>query len=221
LCAEKVDSISVFLLAENRLLREALARVLDSKHDIRVVAAVAFDARTHERVSELRPRILAVDSSVYARAGLDLIESVRRVVPDTGILLVGMDSDKKTFLRCVRAGVSGYVIKDASANEVVAAVRSVACDRAGCPPKLYAVLFEQIANPRLRSYSARLRLELTRRERQLVKMIAQGLSNKEIANHLNLSEQTVKNHIHRILRKLGAADRLSAVEVCRVEGIVA
>jgi two-component system NarL family response regulator len=221
LCAEKVDSISVFLLAENRLLREALARVLDSKHDIRVVAAVAFDARTHERVSELRPRILAVDSSVYARAGLDLIESVRRVVPDTGILLVGMDSDKKTFLRCVRAGVSGYVIKDASANEVVAAVRSVACDRAGCPPKLYAVLFEQIANPRLRLYSARLRLELTRRERQLVKMIAQGLSNKEIANHLNLSEQTVKNHIHRILRKLGAADRLSAVEVCRVEGIVA
>ncbi len=221
MCAEKVDSISVFLLAENRLLREALARVLDSKHDIRVVAAVAFDARTHERVSELRPRILAVDSSVYARAGLDLIESVRRVVPDTGILLVGMDSDKKTFLRCVRAGVSGYVIKDASANEVVAAVRSVACDRAGCPPKLYAVLFEQIANPRLRLYSARLRLELTRRERQLVKMIAQGLSNKEIANHLNLSEQTVKNHIHRILRKLGAADRLSAVEVCRVEGIVA
>jgi two-component system NarL family response regulator len=221
LCAEKVDSISVFLLAENRLLREALARVLDSKHDIRVVAAVAFDARTHERVSELRPRILAVDSSVYARAGLDLIESVRRVVPDTGILLVGMDSDKKTFLRCVRAGVSGYVIKDASANEVVAAVRSVACDRAGCPPKLYAVLFEQIANPRLRLYSARLRLELTRRERQSVKMIAQGLSNKEIANHLNLSEQTVKNHIHRILRKLGAADRLSAVEVCRVEGIVA
>lgn len=221
MCAEKVDSISVFLLAENRLLREALARVLDSKHDIRVVAAVAFDARTHERVSELRPRILAVDSSVYARAGLDLIESVRRVVPDTGILLVGMDSDKKTFLRCVRAGVSGYVIKDASANEVVAAVRSVACDRAGCPPKLYAVLFEQIANPRLRWYSARLRLELTRRERQLVKMIAQGLSNKEIANHLNLSEQTVKNHIHRILRKLGAADRLSAVEVCRVEGIVA
>jgi len=221
LCAEKVDRITVFLLAENRLLREALARVLDSKHDIRVVAAVAFDARTRERVSELRPRILAVDSSVFAHAGLDFIESIRRAVPDTRILLVGMESDKKTFLRSVRAGVSGYVIKDASANEVVAAVRSVAYDCAVCPPKLYAALFEQVANPDPKSYSAKLQPELTRREQQLVKMIGQGLSNKEIANQLNLSEQTVKNHIHRILRKLGAADRLSAVEVCRVEGIVA
>jgi len=221
LCAEKVDRITVFLLAENRLLREALARVLDSKHDIRVVAAVAFDAKTHERVSELRPRILAVDSSVFAHAGLDFIESFRRAVPDTRILLVGMDSDKKTFLRSVRAGVSGYVIKDASANEVVAAVRSVACDCAVCPPKLYAALFEQIANPDPKAYSTKLQPKLTRREQQLVKMIGQGLSNKEIASQLNLSEQTVKNHIHRILRKLGAADRLSAVEVCRVEGIVA
>lgn len=221
MCAEKVDCITVFLLAENRLLREALARVLDGKQDIRIVAAVAFDAKTHERFGELRPRILAVDSNVFAHAGLDIIESVRRVVPDTRILLVGMDNDKKTFLRCVRAGVSGYVLKEASANEVVAAVRSVAGGCAVCPPKFYAALFEQIVNPCPQSYDGKSQVGLTRREGQMVKMIGQGLSNKEIANQLSLSEQTVKNHIHRILRKLGASDRLSAVEVCRLAGIVA
>jgi DNA-binding NarL/FixJ family response regulator len=220
-CAEKLDCINVFLLAENRLLREALARVLDNKNDIRVVAAVAYDASVTERVRELGPTILALDSSVFARIGLDIVTSVRSAVLDIKILLVGMDSDRETFLRCVRAGVSGYVLKEASANEVAAAVRSVAYDGAVCPSKFCAALFEQIANPCLQLYRGKTQLGLTRREQQLVKMISQGLSNKEIANQLNLSEQTVKNHIHRIMRKVGASDRLSAVEVCRVEGIVA
>jgi len=220
-CAEKLDCINVFLLAENRLLREALARVLDNKSDMRVVAAVAFDAKVSERVKELCPQILALDSSVFARIGLDVVTSLRSVNLDTKILLVGMDSDKETFLRCVRAGVSGYVLKEASANEVAAAVRSVAYDGAVCPPKFCAALFEQIANPCAQLYRGKSQLGLTRREQQLVKMISQGLSNKEIASQLNLSEQTVKNHIHRMLRKLGASDRLSAVEACRVEGIVA
>jgi DNA-binding NarL/FixJ family response regulator len=219
-CAEKLDCIDVFLLAENRLLREALARVLDSKNDIRVVAAVAFDAEVAARISELSPRILALDASVFTRVGLDAIASLRSVVLSTRILLVGMDTDKETFLRCVRAGVSGYVLKEASANEVAAAVRSVAYDGAVCPPSFCAALFEQISSPCSQLYRGKLQLGLTRREQQLVKMIGQSLSNKEIANQLNLSEQTVKNHIHRMLRKLGASDRLGAVEVCRVEGIV-
>jgi two-component system response regulator DevR len=222
-CAEKSACIDVFLLAENRLLREALARVLENKTDIRVVAAVAFDAKVTEQVSELCPQLLALDSSVFARIGLDVVISIRSVVRDIKVLMVGMDSDKETFLRCVRAGVSGYVLKEASANEVAAAVRSVAYDGAVCPPKLCAALFEEIANPSslFGLYRGKSRSGLTRREQQLVKMISQGLSNKEIANQLNLSEQTVKNHVHRMLRKLGVSDRLGAVEMCRVEGIVA
>ena len=223
MCAEKLGSIDVFLLAENRLLREALARVLDNKNDIRVVAAVAFDGNLTNSIREMCPQILALDSSVFGRIGLDLVASIRRVLLNTKILLVGMDNDEGTFLRCVRAGVSGYVLKEASANEVAAAVRSVAYDGAVCPPKFCAALFEQVANPRseFKLYRGKSQLGLTRREQQLVQMISRGSSNKEIANQLNLSEQTVKNHIHRILRKLGASDRLGAVEVCRVEGIVA
>jgi DNA-binding NarL/FixJ family response regulator len=220
MCPEKVDRIDVFLLAENRLLREALAKVLDKKN-LRVVAAVAFDDQVAERVKELSPQILLLDSSVVARIGMDVLGSLRSAVRDADFVVIGMDNDKETFLRCVRAGVRGYVLKEASANEVAAAIRGVAYDGAVCPPSLCAALFEQVANSSFQRYRGKVELGLTRREQQLVQMISQNLSNKEIANELNLSEQTVKNHVHRMLRKLGTSDRLSAVEVCRGEGIVA
>jgi two-component system, NarL family, nitrate/nitrite response regulator NarL len=97
-------------------------------------------------------------------------------------------------------------------------VRAAATDEAVCPPRLCLALFECIARqwaqmPRFNSTHT---FGLTRREQELVEMIGCGLTNKEIANELNLSDQTVKNHIHRILKKLGVRDRLSAVEVCRV-----
>lgn len=221
MCPERLDCIDVFLLAENRLLREALAKVLDKKSDIRVVAAVAFDTEVASRVKELSPQVVLVDSSVVARTGLDVVRSLRGAIADVDFVLIGMESDKETFLRCVRAGVRGYVLKEASASEVAAAVRGVVYDGSVCPPKLCTALFEQVADSSFQLYRGKTQLGLTRREQQLVKMIGENLSNKEIANQLNLSEQTVKNHIHRMLRKLGTSDRLSAVEVCRLEGIVA
>jgi DNA-binding NarL/FixJ family response regulator len=122
----------------------------------------------------------------------------------------------------VRDGIAGYVLKDASAMEVAAAVRSVANGEAVCPPSLCLALFERVANQNAQpaSFVIRHNLGLTRREQQLVQLISGGLTNKEIATQLNLSEQTVKNHVHRMLRKLGATDRLSAVELCRQPGAV-
>jgi DNA-binding NarL/FixJ family response regulator len=137
--------------------------------------------------------------------------------------MIGMDADRDTFLRAVQDGVVGYVLKDASAIEVAAAVRSVAGEEAVCPPRLCLALFEHVATQcsQRPSFYIKHGLGLTRREQQLVHMIGSGLTNKEIATQLNLSEQTVKNHIHRMLRKLGATGRLAAVEMCRTEGISA
>jgi DNA-binding NarL/FixJ family response regulator len=137
--------------------------------------------------------------------------------------MIGMDADPETFLRGVREGVVGYILKDASALEVATAVRSVANDEAVCPPSLCLVLFEQVAkqNSHPASFVIRHNLGLTRREQQLVEMISHGLTNKEIASQLNLSEQTIKNHVHRMLRKIGASNRLTAVEMCRSPRAVA
>jgi len=203
-----VENISVFILAENRLLREALTRLLNKKTDIRVVGASAFSPQVVGQIAAAAPEVLLSDSAAIGLSDLQLIAEVRTAVPGLKVVMVGMEANRETFLRDVRDGV---------------AVRSVAGDEAVCPPTLCLSLFQHVATQRAQTPSFHIKhsLGLTRREQQLVQMISRGLTNKEIASQLNLSEQTVKNHIHRMLRKLGASDRLAAVELCRMPGAIA
>jgi DNA-binding NarL/FixJ family response regulator len=209
--------ISVFLLTENRLLREALMRIFGDKSDLCLAGAAAFSPRIVQEVVTSHADVLLSDSGLSVFTDLLLIPELRKAVPTLRVLLIGMESDALTFLRAVRAGVLGYVLKDASSVDVAAAVRSVAKDEAVCPPSLCRVLFEQVAAPQTEApcLQARHPFGLTRREQQLVEMMGRGLTNKEIALQLNLSDQTVKNHVHRVLQKVGAGDRLEAAELCR------
>ncbi len=135
--------------------------------------------------------------------------------------MVGMESEEAVLLRVIQAGVVGYVLKDASAVEVARTIRAVAAGEAVCPAALSLALFQWVMlhKPALPSLHVKTVLGLSRREQQLAGLIQQGLTNKEVASQLNLSEQTVKNHVHRMLRKVGGADRLSIVEACRNEGV--
>ena len=216
------EIIAVFILAENRLLREALTRVLSKKSDLQVVGACAFSPQVVEQIAEAAADVLVSDSSATAFSDIQLIREARAAVPGLKVVMVGMEDDREIFLQAVRDGVVGYVLKEASATEVATAVRAVANHEAACPPALCMALFEHVAAEQVRVLTFRLKhnLGLTRREQQLVQMIERGLTNKEIASQLNLSEQTVKNHVHRMLRKLGATDRLAAVELCRVPDVV-
>src|SRR5208283_472567 len=129
--------------------------------------------------------------------------------------------DEATFFQAVGEGVVGYVLKDAPAVEIVRVIRAVAAGEAICPPRFSLSLFQCAAREVSLSFKPppTTKFGLTRREQQLVGLIRLSLSNKEIGNRLNLSEQTVKNHIHRILRKVGANDRLGIVELCQSEGV--
>lgn len=221
--SDSAETVQVFILAENRLLREALTRILSKKSDLCVVGASAFSPDVVDQISKAAPDVLLSDSAAVALSDLRLVSEVRAAIPGLRVIMIGMDANPETFLRAVRDGVVGYVLKDASAMEVASAVRSVANDEAVCPPSLCLTLFERVAaqNSHSSNFVLRHNLGLTRREQQLVQLISHGLTNKEIAAQLNLSEQTVKNHIHRMLRKLGATDRLGAVELCRAPGAVA
>jgi DNA-binding NarL/FixJ family response regulator len=218
-----IETVQVFILAENRLLREALTRILSKKNDIRVVGACAFAPDVVEQVCSAAPDVLLCDSTAVALSDLRLITEVRAAIPGLKVVMIGMDAEQETFLRAVRDGIVGFVLKDASAMEVATAVRSVANGEAVCPPSLCLSLFELVASQSTAhvSFAIKHNLGLTRREQQLVHMISRGLTNKEIALQLNLSEQTIKNHVHRMLRKLGATDRFRAVEICRSPGAVA
>jgi len=215
------ESINVFIVAENRLLREALARLLQKDSGIRVVAAVDNASETVRQIAETKPHVLVLDPTGFPSSSPQLIVEAIKEAPGLKVVLIGMDVDHVTFLRSVRTGIAGYVLKDASANEVVVAVNSTARGKAVCPPELCLVLFNWIAHQEIpiSNLNGKLQLGLTRRELQILQIISCGLSNKEIAVQLNLSEQTVKNHIHRLLRKVGAANRLAALEFFHMQGL--
>jgi DNA-binding NarL/FixJ family response regulator len=212
---------AVFLLAQNRLLREALAKILGKKGNIAVVGSCVFSPNALEEIIKASPEVLVMDSFDAATDELGFLHEARSLLPDLKVVLIGMDSNEQTFMRAVREGVMGYVLEDASALEVVNTVRSVANGEAVCPPRLCASLFRYIARQKtnIPNFRVRLNLGLTNREQQLVLLIGRGLTNKEIATQLQLAEQTVRNHVHRMLRKVGASDRYAVVELCRMQGL--
>jgi DNA-binding NarL/FixJ family response regulator len=213
--------IPVFLLAENRLLREALARILNKKNDITVVGAATYSPAVTEAIAGVSAQVLLFDP-VDASLSLAFIRAIRETLPGLKIVMLGMEPNSELFLQAVREGVVGYLLKDATAADVAAAVRSVANNCAICPPELCQALFDCVAQQRASfpNFFIKQQFGLTRREQQLVEMIGRGFTNKEIAGDLGLSEQTVKNHIHRVLRKVGVRDRLAAVEICRTQGFL-
>ena len=211
--------IVVFLLAENCLLREALVRVLRNKDDIVVAGAIPFSSSALEKVSAANPDIVLFDSASIALSGPRLVSRMRQAGENGRSVMVGMEEDEATFLQAVGEGVVGYVLKDASAAEIVRVIRAVATGEAVCPPLFSLKLFQCAARDIHFAFKPpqKTKFGLSRREQQLVGLIRIGLSNKEIGSRLNLSEQTVKNHIHRILRKVGANNRLEIVDQCQSE----
>jgi DNA-binding NarL/FixJ family response regulator len=214
--------IRVYLMIENRLLREALGRLFRKRADLQVVGQSDHNSPpTHESLDE-QCDVLAMDFFDPTH-----LPSFFRVDNSTGIrfktVLIGMGDDSSHFLEAVRAGVSGYLLKDASASDVVCAVRAIFKGEAICPPKLCAALFDffaQAARQGQLNTSSR-RADLTLRQRQLVNLVAKGMTNKEIAIQLNLSEFTVRNHIHRIMKQVEVGSRREAVRAVKDQGLSA
>jgi two-component system NarL family response regulator len=214
-----VLSIRAFLLIENRLLREALVRLFRKRPDLVVVGQTSSADETPLGTIETQCNVLVGDSFLRPRLPASL--AAKSGTPaGFKIILVGMEPDEEQFMAAVRSGVTGYLLQDASASDVVAAVRTVFRGEAVCPPQLCSTLFRFVAQvaremPLQNSTS---KPDLTLRQQQLVTLVAKGLTNKEIASHLNLSEFTVRNHIHRILKQVDAVSRSEAVETIRAYG---
>lgn len=208
------EKIGVYVLAANRLLREALTRIFKSRLDIDVIGSSEQPQLGLQAISVVRPQVVLVNGGMPGFDWQGFIPEARSRFPETRIVIFGMPDDPGLFFHAIRVGVVGYVLSDASANDVVTAVRAAAHGEAVCPPRLCLSLFNYVAR-QISFPSPQLHIQhgLTRREQQLLPLIAQGLTNKEIASHLCLSEQTVKNHVHRILRKVGVESRLSAVQI--------
>ena len=217
--------ISVYLLAENRLLRDTLARLLRKRSEISVVGVSRSSEATKDEIVATQCDVVLMDSfeseacSVLLEDLLDLESSIK-------LLLFGMDDHADTFLRAVQLGICGYLLKEASAAEIVAAVRAAARGDAICPPHLCMALMQYLSKKRqekieLAEGQSVNQKALTPRQLQLIRLVAEGLTNKEIAANLNLSQFTVKNHLRRVMRQVEAASRHDAVDVLRATGQLA
>jgi two-component system response regulator DesR len=145
------EIIRVFILAQNRLLREALARLLAKKNDIHIVGAADLTPQLVQVVVGASPDVLLSDPSALAAPQMQLIPELRAAVPGLKVVMIGMEGGEDAFLQAVREGVAGYLLTEASAAEVAAAVRGVARGEAICPPYLCNVLFRYVAVERSRT----------------------------------------------------------------------
>ena len=211
--------LRVLVLCENRLARESIARILEKKSDIQVAGAMPLTAISKNEIAESAADVVVLDSLHLLLENQMPISKRASGEHPTKCILIAMADEPKHFLKAIRHGAVGYVLQDASAADVVSAIRAVGRGEAICPPQYTRVLFDYVA-VRTSEFSrsrARSSTGLTSREQQLIPLIERGLTNKQIAANLNLSEQTVKNHVHRILTKLGVNDRLEVSEACQAQ----
>jgi len=206
-------AVRVFLLLENRLLREALARIFRKRDDLQVVGSESKESCTQQVIRDSRCDVVVLDFVNPEWLRLSGANLPDRSAPR--FLLVGMSGEFEQFLAAVGAGATGYLLKEASTEEVLIAVRLLARGSAICPPVLCGGLFRYVSTiSKCGSLQTTvMRTRLTLRQQNLTALLAKGWTNKEIATHLNLSEFTVRNHVHRILKQVGARSRSQAVEI--------
>jgi DNA-binding NarL/FixJ family response regulator len=224
---------TVLLVDDQALLRMGFRLVLEGEPDLEVVGEAADGRSAIDQVTALRPDVVLMDVRMPGMNGIDATERIVAEHPGTRVLiLTTFDLDEYAFA-ALRAGASGFLLKDAKPAELVAAIRSVASGDAVVSPRVTRRMLEMFAD-RLPAAAAGggdpapggvgavdpLLAELTAREREVLEAVAEGLSNAEIAARMFLSEATVKTHVGRILAKLGVRDRVQAVVLCYQAGIV-
>lgn len=207
---------NIFVATENRLVRESLARMLQKRTDFVVEAANHLSE--FKSVGSGHQCDLVLTDSFCEPGDKEALRNFSQREGQTKLVLFGMAADESLFLEAVRAGVSGYLLHDASATDIVAAVRMVSQGAAVCPPRLCVVLMRCVAGQRrdrgkLMPNEAPVRPFLTSRQLELVELVAKGMTNKEIAAKLNLSEFAVKSHMRRIMKQTQAEDRHEAVKM--------
>jgi DNA-binding NarL/FixJ family response regulator len=210
-----------FVAAENRLLRETLSRHLMRRKELDIVGQSSVLPEVAASLWETKARILLLNSTGSHLKDMRLVRAVRELEEPIRIVMMGMRAEGGEFLQCIRAGVTGYLLMDASTDDVVETIRVVREGGAACPSKLCMVLFQYFQQEmgEFPSSSVREQVGLTRKEQQILRLVAQGMTNREIAQECCLSEQTVKNHLYRMNQKAGTEDRLDMVRYCRARGV--
>jgi DNA-binding NarL/FixJ family response regulator len=201
--------IRVLCVDDHALIRDALTMKVDLQPDMRMVAAAATGEQALEYFRLHRPDVTLMDLQLPTMSGLDAIRAIRREDPQARIVVLTMYEGDEDIYRAIEAGAATYLLKDTLADDLIRIVRDVHDGARPIPADIAGRLAERVEQG-----------TLTRREVQVVELIATGMRNKEIAGALNISEETVQVHVKNILAKLKVQDRTAAVTIALRRGII-
>jgi DNA-binding NarL/FixJ family response regulator len=214
--------IRIVIADDQTLVRDGFRMILDAQDDIEVVGEAADGLEAVARTRELRPDVVLMDIRMPGRDGLEATREVLRESPQTQVLILTTFDLNEYVYEAMKAGASGFLLKDIPRSQLIEGIRTVAAGDALLAPAITRRLIEQfVRRPPASVRPAPPVLEtLTPREREVLELVARGRSNTEIATGLYVSEATVKTHVAHALRKLGLRDRVHAVVFAYESGLI-
>ncbi len=211
--ATKDNAIRVMIVDDHALFRRGLEMVLQGEPDIDVVAEASDGFEAVERAEETSPDVVLMDVRMPKRSGIEATRSIKDTLPSTHVLMLTISDDEADLYEAIKAGASGYLLKEISIDEVAGAVRSVFQGQSLISPSMASKLLTEFATM-VKRQDERTQIpapRLTDRELEVLKLVAKGLNNRDIGAELFISENTVKNHVRNILEKLHLHSRMEAV----------
>ena len=210
--------IRVLIADDHTMVRESLVSVLQAAGDVQVVAQAADGVDAVEKALQTRPDVVIADLSMPRLNGLEVVRRLREALPQTKVLVLTMHGEHEYVLQAVRAGASGYLVKDSASSELLAALRSLHAGRGHFGPQAAKTLADQLHRPERPLDDPYGRL--TEREREVFHLIAEGMTTKDIAQRLGISTKTAENHRGHVLDKLGVRNTAELVRYALRKGLI-
>jgi two-component system NarL family response regulator len=211
--ASETESLKVLVVDDHALFRRGLQMVLEQEDDIDVIGEAADGAEAVAKAQELMPDVVLMDVRMPKRSGIEATQEIKDLLPHAKILMLTISDEEADLYDAIKAGASGYLLKEISIEEVADAIRSVWAGQSRISPSMASKLLNEFAAISKRGEERRQvpAPRLTEREMEVLGLVAEGLNNREIGVRLFISENTVKNHIRNILEKLHLHSRMEAV----------
>jgi NarL family two-component system response regulator LiaR len=205
----KKDKLTVLIADDHPLVREALHRALDVEGDMKVVAEATDGEEAVKLVSELKPNVVVMDIVMPKVNGIEATKKIKEIAPDTAILILTAYDDDEYVLGLLDAGAAGYLLKSARGRDLVGAIRTIRAGESVLHPNIIARLLKRATVTSVKENKGQ--GLLSERESEVLRLVALGMSNKEVAEELFLSQRTVKAHLTSVFNKLNVASRSEAI----------
>ncbi len=219
--SRSMSTIDVLIADDHAIVRRGLRTLIAGEPDMAVAGEAADGYEVVDRARDLHPDVILLDLVMPGQSGLDAISQIKADNPDARVLVLTSFGDNERVFSAIRAGASGYLLKDASPEQLLQAIHDVYNGESHLHPTIALKMLRELDNPVATAANRPLTDDpLTEREVEVLRLVAQGLSNQEIAKTLTISERTVGNHIGSILRKLHLANRTQAALYALRRGLV-